>query len=105
MTDAHRRRARLEAIFWIAGLVAVALPDPSGDPWLRACLFDRVGEWIGWPFCPGCGLGRSVAWLVRGDLAASFAMHPLGLPAAAILLTHAANLLRSSRPLRPFTVQ
>ena len=29
--------------------------------------------------CPGCGLTRSIASLVRGDLSGSLAMHPFGI--------------------------
>jgi Protein of unknown function (DUF2752) len=30
--------------------------------------------------CPGCGLTRAFAWLLRGDLARSFRYHPMALP-------------------------
>lgn len=30
--------------------------------------------------CPGCGMGHSVVSAMRGNFAASFAHHPLGLP-------------------------
>jgi hypothetical protein len=30
--------------------------------------------------CPGCGMGHAVVFAMRGDFAASFHAHPLGLP-------------------------
>src|SRR5262249_59446163 len=39
-----------------------------------AALFHRA--------CPGCGLTRAILLLLRGDLGASIAMHPLAVPAA-----------------------
>lgn len=30
--------------------------------------------------CPGCGMGHAVVFAMRGDWAASFHAHPLGLP-------------------------
>ena len=48
----------------------VALPEFS------LCTFQTL---FGRP-CPGCGMTRSIAHLVRGDVLASLRLHPLGLP-------------------------
>jgi hypothetical protein len=53
-------------------------------------LFDALGV----SFCPGCGLGHSIAWLARGDLAASFQAHPLGLPAVGLVGYRIVDLVR-----------
>jgi hypothetical protein len=42
-------------------------------------------EWIGIPFCPGEGLGRSMSLFLRGEFAASFRMHPAGLFAVPVM--------------------
>lgn len=34
--------------------------------------------------CPGCGMGHAVVHAMRGDLAASWSYHPLGIPLLAI---------------------
>ena len=79
-----------EAVIWMVGLVALAAADPTAPPLLNLCLFDALGV----SFCPGCGLGHAIAWLARGDIGASFQAHPLGLPAAGILLYRIVHLLR-----------
>ncbi len=79
-----------EAFVWIAGLLAMASADPTAPPLLDLCLFDALGA----AFCPGCGLGHAIAWLARGEVAASFQAHPLGMPAVAVLLHHVARLIR-----------
>jgi len=97
MTERSRRASRLEAMFWIAGLVLVAWPDPASAPGITLCPLAHLGDLLGFAFCPGCGLGRSVAWLVRGDLSASLATHPLGIPAVVILGSHAVRLWFGAR--------
>ncbi len=69
---------------WIAltaGLFAAVLLNPYNDS-ESVCVIGRAGL----DFCPGCGLGRSVALLFRGDVWASLQMHPAGIPAVAIIL-------------------
>ena len=68
---------------WIAGLVLLAVMDPtSTDAHYSFCLF----KFIGIQFCPGCGLGHSISYLFHGNIKASFAAHPLGLFALATIV-------------------
>ncbi|MEJ6981139.1 DUF2752 domain-containing protein [Pedobacter sp. P351] len=41
---------------------------------------------LGFPWCPGCGLGRSITSVFHGDLKSSFEYHWFGIPALLILL-------------------
>jgi hypothetical protein len=70
----------------------MAAADPTAPPLLDLCLFDALGV----SFCPGCGLGHAIAWLARGNVVASWQAHPLGLPAAGLLLYRIVYLVRSS---------
>jgi hypothetical protein len=79
-----------EALFWTAGLVAMAAMDPRGDHLFSLCPLDAIGVSI----CPGCGLGHAVAYLARGELVASVQAHPLGVPAVLILAIHVHRLVR-----------
>lgn len=66
-------RANLELFIWIAALLLLAFLNPDGNK-VSLCPF----HFLGFQYCPGCGLGRSIALLFRGRLAESFSMHPLG---------------------------
>ncbi len=89
-------RVPVEAVIWTAGLLLMALADPDAAPWVRLCPFAHLGDWLGLHFCPGCGLGRSIGALARGDLAHSFALHPLAIPAVGMLLARSAALVRDA---------
>lgn len=65
-----------ELICWLSGLLIVAISDPCYSHY-TLCIFKLAG----FPYCPGCGLGHSLGFLVRGEFAASFNAHPLGMPA------------------------
>jgi hypothetical protein len=82
------RRIGMEPILWVGGLLVLCLLGPSPEPHLRLCPFALSGI----EFCPGCGLGRSIALLFRGEFFASFQAHWFGLPATAILLTRSLSL-------------
>jgi hypothetical protein len=85
----------LEAVVWLAGLTFLLWLDPASGarqgPDL--CLAHRLGI----PFCPGCGLGRSIALALDGRPIDSFLTHPLGMPALAVLLARIVQLLVSHR--------
>lgn len=69
-----------EWVVLASGVTAMALLNPWADA-ASFCLINRLG----FSFCPGTGLGRSVALLFRGEFAASFEMNVMGIPAVAIL--------------------
>jgi len=75
------RPYRMELFLWIGLLLAPILIDPSKSH-SSLCLFHNLGI----DFCPGCGLGRSLAYFYRGDLAHSFLANPLGIILFGILI-------------------
>ncbi len=85
------KRFHLEAFFWIAAIGTLALTDPLKEGHASLCLIKNTG--LG--FCPGCGLGHSISWLFRGNIAASIQSHPLGIPAVIILLMRSYKLLKN----------
>ncbi len=98
------RRVPLEAAVWTLGLVALAFADPHAPDAATLCPFHHVGAWAGEALgigavsvCPGCGLGRSIAALWRGDVVLSWALHPLGVPAVGVLAARAVSLVRDAR--------
>lgn len=67
------RKFPLEALTWTIGLVTLAFLDPHVSHHSICPLKN-----LGFDFCPGCGLGRSIAYLMDGELRMSFITHPLG---------------------------
>lgn len=71
----------LEALTWFAGLLLLALlPVPAADHFTLCPLYH-----LGFSWCPGCGLGRSVSLLFHGEAIRSFEAHPLGIFAVIVL--------------------
>lgn len=86
------RRLNPEAWMWMFGLLFLACVTPSGDPHYSLCLFKNLGI----SFCPGCGLGRSISFLLHGQVLQSIHAHPLGIIALAILMRRIVVLFRYS---------
>ena len=93
----HNTRDLVEAAVWFFGLALMAAANPELPGLISLCPFDAIGEVMGLSFCPGCGLGHAVSHLVRGQVAASFGAHPLGIPAIAGLSIHIIGLLRGHK--------
>ncbi len=77
-----------EAVVWLSGFVVLALLSPYREHY-SFCLFHNLGI----TFCPGCGLGRSISYLLHGDIGSSLRTHLLGIPATAILASRIMVLL------------
>jgi hypothetical protein len=70
-----------ELVFWVAALMALAISNPSAATHFTLCPLKLMG--LTW--CPGCGLGHSIAYLLHGDIKNSFHAHWLGIPALIII--------------------
>jgi hypothetical protein len=79
-----------ELILWVIALAALAFIDPYGEQHYSLCFFRNLG----FDFCPGCGLGRSIGLLYRGELDASLNAHPLGAIALGVILARIVRLFK-----------
>lgn len=81
----------LELVFWIGGIIAIMFIDPFSSTHFSLCPLDQLGfEW-----CPGCGLGRSMNLLARGEIKASWSMHPLASLAYVVILSRIWQLIKN----------
>lgn len=72
----------------LTGLLLMAFLDPfSNSP--SFCAVDRLG----FDFCPGCGLGKSIAHTFRGNIPASLEAHPAGMFATIIIFGRVLSIL------------
>ncbi|TVQ66766.1 MAG: DUF2752 domain-containing protein [Balneolaceae bacterium] len=78
-----------EWIILSLGLLLIAVHNPYGSS-ESFCIAGRFG----FSFCPGCGLGTSVALLFRGELSDSIVAHPAGLPAVLIICSRILAILK-----------
>lgn len=74
MTLARRNRLWLASPFLAFGLLALFTPTDDGPTF---CLFALCTGTA----CPGCGMTRAAAHLVRGDIGMALSYHPLVLVA------------------------
>jgi len=81
-----------EAVIWIGALIILAISNPACHHY-TLCPIDNLG----FHYCPGCGLGRSIGYLFRLDLKSSFYSHPLGIPAVALILYRSVKILFQSK--------
>ena len=73
----HGHVAARRNLHWLAvaplaalGLMTMASPSDDGPTLCPVALLTGVA-------CPGCGMTRAVAWLLRGDIGTALTYHPL----------------------------
>ena len=79
-----------ELCFWISALIALGFSNPSLETHFTLCPLKLLG--LSW--CPGCGLGHSIAFLLHGDIVNSWHAHWLGIPALAMILYRIYDLIQ-----------
>jgi hypothetical protein len=80
-----------EAVVWAFSLILLTTYSPASDAHITLCPF----KLLGFDFCPGCGLGRSISFFLHAEFESSFATHPLGGFAILILLFRIFQLLKN----------
>ena len=80
----------LEAAIWGGALMYLAFINDPTIAHFSICPFHILG----FGFCPGCGLGNSVSYILHGEILKSFSAHPLGLFALIVLITRIVHLLK-----------
>lgn len=80
-----------EAFIWIAALILLGTMTVDNTCEHHSlCVFKLMGL----PYCPGCGLGRSIALLFHGQFTAAWEMNPMGFAAIPILSYRVISILR-----------
>ena len=88
-----RGQIPVELIFWMSALLllgSAGLTSDSAASHLTLCPLANLGfDW-----CPGCGIGRSIAYLLQGELMKSLQNHWFGLPALLIICYRIYTLMK-----------
>lgn len=79
----------IEICIWTCSIIFLAIINPDLSGAFTACPLHHLG----FDNCPGCGLGRSVSYLLHADVAASVETHVLGIPATVILIHRIVTLI------------
>jgi hypothetical protein len=85
------RLLNIEALIWTSGLLLLAFINTDTSHY-TICPFKNLGI----DFCPGCGLGRSIHYLLHLQIDKSINAHPLGIFAFAVLIRRIFELTRNS---------
>ncbi|WEK19343.1 MAG: DUF2752 domain-containing protein [Candidatus Pedobacter colombiensis] len=81
-----------ELIFWITALLLLGTADVHDHSGAHFTLCPLANMGLTW--CPGCGIGRSIAHLLQGNFGESFKQHWFGLPALLILCSRIVTLIK-----------
>lgn len=77
---------------WVAlttGIILLALMNPYVEHSFSWCLF----EWVGFPYCPGEGLGHSIAFIFRGEVNQAMEANILGFFALPVIMGRIVKLV------------
>ena len=80
-----------EALIWISGILVLAFINIDGSSHFSVCPFKNIGI----DFCPGCGLGKSIHYLLSFEIDKSLNAHPLGIFAFFVLIRRIYVLLKA----------
>ncbi|KEO73951.1 hypothetical protein EL17_07295 [Anditalea andensis] len=86
-----KEKLPVELIFWLGALISLALMKPGHDHHFTLCPI----SYIGFSWCPGCGLGRAINLMLHGHFSASFSMHPLAGLAIVVIIWRIIQLIKN----------
>lgn len=74
-------------LFWVSSLIVLFFL-PGGNSGISLCIF----KYLGFTFCPGCGIGHSIHDALHFRITDSFHHHPLGIIAVFIIFNRIIQL-------------
>ena len=77
-----------ELSFWIVSLMYLVMINPA-ESHFSLCLFNRLG----FTWCPGCGIGHSISYLLHGEFLKSLETHWLGTFALLVIVYRILQLI------------
>ncbi len=80
----------LELITWTGGIIFLGVTYPHSENHFSLCPIQAIG----FTGCPGCGMGRSISYLLHGELGLSFNQHWFGVPGLGILILRIVQLFK-----------
>ncbi|GAB3009887.1 DUF2752 domain-containing protein [uncultured Cyclobacterium sp.] len=80
----------LELILWTIALLGLYTAGADTSHSFSLCPLDLLG----FTWCPGCGIGRSIHYLMHGDFTTSWAYHPLGGFAFLVIILRIIELIK-----------
>lgn len=72
----------LELLIWMGAIFIFSTSYPQAYHHFTLCPIENLG----FSWCPGCGLGRSISYFLHGDFILSLRQHWFGIPATGILI-------------------
>ncbi|MEE1884408.1 DUF2752 domain-containing protein [Pedobacter flavus] len=78
-----------ELCFWIVAILLLWTSNPNNHHFSLCPLVNLGIDW-----CPGCGIGRSISWILKGNIKESFNAHWFGVPALIVLICRIITLIR-----------
>jgi hypothetical protein len=88
-----RGQIPVELIFWMSALLLLGSAGLTSDPTASHLTLCPLAN-LGFDWCPGCGIGRSIAYLLQGELMKSLQNHWFGLPALLIICYRIYTLMK-----------
>ena len=84
-----RTKRPIELIIWSAALLMLGISYPNKVSHFTLCPIENLG----FTWCPGCGLGRSISYLLHGEIKLAVDQHWFCIPAFGILIFRIVQLL------------
>jgi hypothetical protein len=84
------KSTNLELMFWISSLVYLSVINPNSNSNYSFCIY----KFLGFKWCPGCGIGKSISFLIHGNISESFKSHWFGFFALLIILKRIIGILK-----------
>ena len=86
-----KHKFNIELIFWLGALIWLFLDNPLENHFTFCPIKN-----LGFSFCPGCGIGHSISFLLHGNLEQSFDSHPLGIFALIVIIHRIITLIKNT---------